>query len=474
MNCKWAEERVVDYLYDELSTEERKVFEQHLAECPEHAREVEASRKILGLMRAEDEIAREDAPALTASVFQAARERSTAKPAQVIRPAFWQRWALRPTAMAAVLAMVLVGVALSVGIWPKSEPGMMTEQARPAEVMKAIAPVQVQNEQQAAAGPRSASSTDGFNRESTDQPKRPATAQPLVAGLEGRPRLMDAEKARPGEAKRRARKYRKKPRSKAAKKKASGMPAGKLDGSPSLSRLQDKDTRTVMSKGQLDSMGGGGAARGRLDHFAIAQNEEAKNKEAEKTSEKPKPARLEESESSGFAQAPPPPAPVPDAASSGEKDGDKVRVATDARLRSGATAVVSKPRDSKHDTAGADLVDNKKTALAQTMAEDDELLGGEPKKKPAKDAKPVSADTLYRRARKLFLQNRCKQAQRMARAALRANPRHSWAEDTLLDMASCHVKQGDFDKARKIYRQVINEYPTRADDAQRALKRLGS
>ncbi len=175
MNCKWAEERVVDYLYDELSAEERQVFEKHLAECPEHAREVEASRKILGLMRAEDEVAREEAPALAASVFQAARERSATKPAQVIRPAFWQRWALRPAAMAAVLAMVLVGVALLVGIRPKNEPGMMSEQARPAEVMKAIAPVNVQNEQQASPPP--ASTTAEFKRESSDQPRRPATSR---------------------------------------------------------------------------------------------------------------------------------------------------------------------------------------------------------------------------------------------------------------------------------------------------------
>ena len=471
MNCKWAEERVVDYLYDELSAEERQVFETHLAECPEHAREVEASRKILGLMRAEDEVVREDAPALAASVFQAARERSATKPAQVIRPAFWQRWALRPAAMAAVLAMVLVGVALSVGIWPKNEPGMMSEQARPAEVMKAIAPVDVQNEQQA--GPRLASTRAGFKRESVDQPKRPATAQPLVAGLEGKPRPTDADEARP-ETKGQARKVLRKPRpkvakvakaAKAAKKKAHGTPGG----------LQDKDTRSGMSKGQLDSMGGGGAARDRYNHFAISQNEPAKNKEAEKTSEKPKPSRLEESESSGFAQAPPPPAPVPDAASSGEDDGDKVRASEEIMPRAGATtALASKPKDSKKDAAGAERKTGM-SAQSRAMAADDEVASAKSKRKKrvVSGPKTASADTLYRRARELFLQDRCKQARRFAKAALLADPRHGSAEDTLLDMASCHVKQGEFDKARKIYRQVINEYPTRANDAQRALKRLG-
>ena len=47
MECKHAQEKLADYLGDELSSSCRVAFEDHLATCPECRREVEALQTTL-------------------------------------------------------------------------------------------------------------------------------------------------------------------------------------------------------------------------------------------------------------------------------------------------------------------------------------------------------------------------------------------------------------------------------------------
>ena len=97
MDCKQADNLMIDFLYGELSPGDHAAFEKHLQGCPEHAREVEKLRGVLNLVRAQEP---EEVPeAVSARIMANARARmpQRTKPS----PLFSLIW--NPVAAAAVL-----------------------------------------------------------------------------------------------------------------------------------------------------------------------------------------------------------------------------------------------------------------------------------------------------------------------------------------------------------------------------------
>ncbi len=46
------------------------------------------------------------------------------------------------------------------------------------------------------------------------------------------------------------------------------------------------------------------------------------------------------------------------------------------------------------------------------------------------------------------------------------------APAALLDLASCHIRLNQFDKARSVYRQIEKDYPAYEQDAHQGLRRI--
>jgi hypothetical protein len=131
MDCKQADNLMIDFLYGELSPGDRAAFESHLKSCPEHAREVEKLRGVLNLVRAQEP---EEVPeAVSARIMANARARMPRKPKTA--PFFSLIW--NPVAAAAVLAVVVITVGLAT--YFTSKPGLEEEPALEAARPLALA-----------------------------------------------------------------------------------------------------------------------------------------------------------------------------------------------------------------------------------------------------------------------------------------------------------------------------------------------
>jgi hypothetical protein len=109
MDCSQADILLVDYLYGELSEQQRQAFELHLQSCPAHAKEVERSRAVLTVMRSDR---REDpSDSVSKEIVQRAEESIN----RTSRPWNWFGWIRTPIAAAAALLVVIgIGVVIYV------------------------------------------------------------------------------------------------------------------------------------------------------------------------------------------------------------------------------------------------------------------------------------------------------------------------------------------------------------------------
>lgn len=478
MDCKQAEEYLVDYLYGELAEPEREAFEHHLRACPAHAREVAQLLRTLELFRAQPQD--EPSPQSSSRILQAAREQvQLAVPARGLG----LRWLWSPAAIAAISCLVLVAVGLygyrsfqqdqesvlfevPAGA-ERAAPAAPREQARPLTAAHepeqsgfpglAAAPARAGLEEPAPASRppvrRAAKAKTEAAGKGRAAPAKSPTDKPLagVKELAGPPldresALAESAKRAPGAA-----------RIGATRIGAAGGAADDRDAKKDLA------VREEGARDEGDMRAAAGELESRVAEPDLRPEDEALDRSAERRFAVPPPAATAD----GIAAEPPP---------AREKAEQKAAVASEpSRARKKRSALKAAPTfDAAPETAvrvdAADSPERARALLArkqylQAASELRRFLARHPHD-------PRAATVRYELARVLFLAGRCREAIAAARQALRAAPGHALAAETLLDQASCHVKLGEFEPAIQVYRRVERDFPGRAAEARRAIERL--
>ncbi len=88
------------------------------------------------------------------------------------------------------------------------------------------------------------------------------------------------------------------------------------------------------------------------------------------------------------------------------------------------------------------------------------------------DGREASGTQQYLKAKSLFKSGYCKAAISAIDQAVRMFPNHRMAADALFDKASCLIKLGRFRQATDTYKHIERKYPQRAKEAKRQLQRI--
>jgi len=418
MDCKQADNLMIDFLYGELSPGDRAEFENHLKSCPEHAREVEKLRGVLNLVRAQEP---EEVPeAVSARIMANARARmpQKAKPSPFIS-LIWN-----PVAAAAVLALVVVTVGLAT--YFTSKPGLdeepALEAARPLAVAEKPQPLPV-----AAA-------------KAEEKKEYAAAPEPEVAVAE---------------------KTYKKPRR--AKRRKSPAPPPKT---PEVwgPRAKPKPGVATGATGGA-AVPGDTAVAGKTDRGMEGVAGAEYEKKAKDKKKKSRPA-----EERDFAKPPPPMKVAPTAPSAPKEEmmeAESVSVAADMEDDSypqaapRARKVAKKEPVDYYKAAEGDLANQRydaavskyRTFLAQHSSD------------------PRAATARYRIAKALFLAGRCSEAVKAVETAVAGSPRHPMAPNALLDQGSCYEKLNRLSEANATYRRINRDYPSYTEEAQKGMRR---
>jgi TolA-binding protein len=507
MDCARAETLLVDYIYSELSEKDRAAFEQHLKSCSQHAKEVSQLEATLSLVRANPKEALPEG--LTERIMHLARAADSQRP----QASPWLRLIWNPVAAAAVLAIVVVTVGLSVKLG-----NQQPDTSEPA--FEAVRPTSVPGEMQADRRAARAAKDPAKSEES--KLKEPVTKKAL-AGLEEKPaefapppptrKVSPVKSPAPGDT------YTKAKRKKGRKKKAdSGELAGGLRGSlseeeKSIGYSQPagdvvgsggydlKATTGVVGKSKRDGVsvdkGSAGGPAKALDSPGIAQ-----------IRSEPK-AEHKDAESRTFAK-PPPESPV--APSPAKEASPRRRPETKTAKSKVTSKKTARPRDEDDSSAAYSMPpdrvqENEGAAESIAMADVETVDMAAEKREASKPSDPPGdlyrsaernlidksysaavteyqqfissyphdtrvATVRYRIAKALFLSGNCRQAVTAIKKAVGQSPRHGMAAAALLDQASCHVKLNQFDKARATYKKIERDYPSYEQDARRGLQRI--
>lgn len=416
MNCKQADNLLIDFLYGELSPQDRAAFELHLQGCPEHAREVEKLRGLLHLVRAQEP---EEVPeALSARILQTARAQMPrkSKPA----PFFYLIW--NPAAAAAVLVVVVITVGLATHFMSRQAPGedAAIEAARPLAV----------EEEPAERAVVAAKAEESKELAPVAEPEAPA-AEPGVSRpsskFAGAPPPAPAKKPVPGP---KSTKRRKAPAATGAR-----GGAGTPGSAPSLTAKADS------------------AAEGSAGEIF---EREKKAKDEKKVSRR--------EEDSRFAKPPPPakaaPAPPPREATM-ETAPVAMDREDDSYAQSRASRAEKKQTADYYRAAEADLANKRYDAAVSKYQT---FLSRNP-------SDPRAPTCRYRIAKALFLAGRCAEAVRAISAAVDAAPRHPMAPGALLDQGSCYEKLNRLSEANATYRRINRDYPSYQEEAEKGMRR---
>lgn len=203
MTRQELEERLLDYLYDELDERERAAFERALPQHPEVEREVAAHRTT---RRAYAELPREAAPAGLLDGVLAEAEREAARRASSSvgvgertaagAPSFWERVRrvlFQPAFAMAMVVLVVAGVSL-VATRKGELPGM-----GPSSEAQHLPPVAVHEDLPRAVEPRVAATPTPASPEATEQPAYAASnadRTPAGAKADGKPEGEEDESGR--------------------------------------------------------------------------------------------------------------------------------------------------------------------------------------------------------------------------------------------------------------------------------------
>jgi hypothetical protein len=379
MDCKQAENLIVDYLYDGLSQKEQEAFEHHLQSCPEHAREVEKLRGVLQIVR-KDRI--EDPPEeLSRRILAAAGaevEKKTAPKAPL-----WVRFAFGPVAAAAVLLVITV---VGISLFEKGK----KETSAPQESVTA-------------------------SPQPAPQPAPKPAPQPAP-----KPASDGLLKTEPAEA----------------------APEGTQNAQPQQPALEPTTTATPTPA--IPSKSGGLGFRAEKP----ASKKIAKGKDDYKemaTGPKDFPAKsseLLENKPQVAATAPAKPAPK----SPAHEDADE----RFSRPPPGEPAKEMRPTGEKR----------------KTEAEQQAMGAAAAASAPAVAAEEKTAD----RADKKI--STCDRERAGAEKAEKDHPNEPKTADALFTLAECYEQIGKHDKALELYRQIDREFPSRKEEAKRAILRI--
>jgi TolA-binding protein len=431
MDCKQADNLLIDFLYGELSPGDRAAFQNHLQSCPEHAREVEKLRNVLNLVRAQEP---EEVPeAISARILQSARARMPQKP----RPAPFLSLIWNPVAAAAVLVVVVITVGLATHFMseqaPEEEPAL--EAARPLAVAeepveRAVPAAKAEEKKEFAPAP---------------EPKLAAKA-PEEKGLK-KPRK---KKRRRPPARKRAFKSAPAPTAKTP-----GLWAAKPKPEPSVAteaRGGAAAGKTASTIGKADRVTEGTAGE--------AYRREKKAKDKKKVSRPPKERE--------FAEPPPPAKPAPPPREEIMEAESAAPVTMDLEDESYSQAPAPRAKKSAerapsdyYRAAEADLADKRYDAAVSKYRK---FLARNP-------SDPRAPTCRYRIAKALFLAGRCAEAVGAISAAVNAAPRHPMAPGALLDQGSCYEKLNRLSEANATYRRINRDYPSYREEAEKGMHR---
>ena len=443
MDCKKADNLMIDFLYGELAPGDQAAFEKHLQGCPEHAREVEKLRGVLNLVRAQEP---EEVPeAVSARIMANARARMPQK----ARPApFWSLiW--NPVAAAAVLAVVVVTVGLATYFTsepgPQEEPAL--EAARPLAVAEKPRPLPV------------------AATKAEEKKEYAAAPEPKVPVAEPAPPPKPAEKVyrTPRRAKRR-----KSPGKKKGYKSTYAPPPK----TPEVwtSRAKPKAGLTTGATGGAavpgDTATVGKADRGMEGAAGVEYEKKAKDK---KKASRP-------AEERDFAKPPPPmkapapPPPAPTAPREEMAEAESVAMSVDSADMEDDSYPQAAPRARKvakkepadyYKAAEGDLANKRYDAAVSKYRT---FLAQSPSDSRAPTAR-------YRIAKALFLAGRCSEAVRAVETAVSGSPRHPMAPNALLDQGSCYERLNRLSEANATYRRINRDYPSHTEEAQKGMRR---
>ncbi len=436
MDCKQADNLLIDFLYGELSPDDRAAFERHLQSCPEHAREVEKLRGVLKLVRAQEP---EEVPeSLSARILQNARARMPNKP----RPAPWLSLIWNPVAAAAVLVVVVITVGLATHF--------MSEQAPEEEpALEAARPLAVAEEPAERALPAAKAKE---KKEFAPEP-RPA-AKPLEVKARKKPR-------------------KKKRRSPPAKKRALKPAPAPTAKTPGLWAAKPRPEPVMTTGARGGAAGPGDAAiagktagttAGKADRGMEGTAGETYRREKQVKDKKKISRPLKDRE---FAK-PPPPAKSPPPREESVAAEPAAPASMDAQEESYSQAPAPRAKKSAerapidyYRSAEADLANQRYDAAVSKYRK---FLARNP-------SDPRAPTCRYRIAKALFLAGRCAEAVRAVSEAVSAAPRHPMAPGALLDQGSCYEKLNRLSEANSTYRRIDRDYPSYREEAEKGLRR---
>jgi TolA-binding protein len=439
MDCKQADNLLIDFLYGELLPNDRAAFERHLRGCPEHTREVEKLRAVLNLVRAQEP---EEVPAaVSTGILQTARARMPQKP-QKPKPApfFSQIW--NPVVAAAVLVAVVITVGLATHF--------TSEQASEGETaQEAVRPLTVYENP----AERAVVTTKAEEKmEPALVPKPEVPAVPTDTALDIGAEVPPAELAPPP---RFAEKFAKRPKSKQRRKPASKKRAFTEMPAP-IAKTSDTGGLRGKPKPSATTGPGGGKAHKRAEREWKAKDKKKKISRSD--------------EESRFAQSPPPAKAPPAAPLREEIMGaesaapvamDRMDLDDGSYAQSPAPRAGKKPPTDYYQAAEADLADKRYEAAVSRYRT---FISKNP-------TDPRVSTGRYRIAKALFLSGRCVETVRAVDTAVSVSPRHRMAPGALLDQGSCYERLNRLSEANATYRRIQRDYPSHRESAAKGMRR---
>lgn len=473
MDCRRADELLIDFLYQALDERTREEFQRHLEECPAHRREVEQHGRLLRALRAEPR--EEPDAALDRRILEEAN-RARPQDAKAERQPWWAL-VFRPNFAAAALLLLLgVGVVVfmqrfqetapapggapSQAVVPDIPPPAPPTPARPLGERHGETPAPVTDEPdvdrvQDSAKPEDVAGFGTATREADEGAMRDEKEQPKEPALLARDDFERKARRRPAAAL----------PPKAPRK---GLAGG----------MHDTDRGIAPEPGATAALpqGGDAGARGAAGAAAEAKPASAPQPQPKPADDARSPASgkmMDVEEEARFAQPPPVTVGAETVKKTDAAPGKKTESRPEAaRVASAPAAEPSRPAE----------------ASPAQQKERDEEQAGRARLKAAKDKADTEAEGLRRCVREesgaraadcryrlfdaLFRAGRCAEAVVAAEQAVSAAPADARAADTLLDAASCLENLGQLERARALYRRVEQEYPAQAAEARRALQRL--
>lgn len=473
MECRRADELLIDFLYQALDERTREEFLRHLEECPAHRLEVEQHGRLLRALRAEPR--EEPAAALDRRILEEAN-RARPQGAKVERQPWWAL-VFRPSFAAAALLLLLgVGVVVFMQRFQESPPatgGAPGQAVVPASPPPAPpVPTRALGERGGVAAAPAADDADADRVQDAAKPEERAglgtaaieAGEGMVRGEKEQAQGANLAAQDASERKSRERRVAALPAKAPQKGLAGGM------GGASQGIVPGPDATTALPRG------GDAAARGAAGATAEAKPASAPHPEPKAADDARSPASgatLDMEEEGRFAQPPPEPVVAETAKKADAAPGKKTESRAAATQAAPAPALES-ARPAEASPAQRPDRDEEQAGRARLKAAKDKAgsEAEELRRCVREDSGARATDCRYRLFDALFRAGRCAEAVVAAEQAVSAAPADARAADTLLDAASCLENLGQFERARAFYRRVEKEYPAHAAEARRALQRL--